>query len=425
MPVTIKERDLPFRKSFPDILNSSGESHPSYPQNGEVILATGKQKTVSEGHPYNPSEGRREGGGPFFTSRIDYDFSFVDVEEAYTQSAGGSYYSGPIYCPLPTPNELIGLGITEGLKFGDPNESSLNSDGAVAISLASPNNSAADLGTALGESYKDGLPSLPGIPLWKSQTLKARQAGSEYLNHQFGWVPLANDVQSVGRVARNSRDIANQYQRREGQDVHRSFEFPLEEQVSTLQGEGSSARFPGWFTSFIYQGGPKPIQRQLVRVVTTKRWFEGLFTLALPSQDDFWRKHQEAGREADRLLGLKLDPDLLWELAPWSWAIDWFSNASQVINNVTNFGTAGQVMRYGYMMEETIDRVVVTQDYAMLRAPNEPWERNVYLGPLWSSVTTTTKRRAKANPFGFGLDWEGLSPTQLAITAALGISRLL
>jgi hypothetical protein len=37
----------------------------------------------------------------------------------------------------------------------------------------------------------------------------------------------------------------------------------------------------------------------------------------------------------------------------------------------------------------------------------------------------SVKRRREANPFGFGIGWEDLSPTQLAITAALGITRLL
>jgi len=38
---------------------------------------------------------------------------------------------------------------------------------------------------------------------------------------------------------------------------------------------------------------------------------------------------------------------------------------------------------------------------------------------------TVHKSRFPANPFGFGVGWEGLSPTQLAITAALGITRAL
>jgi len=39
------------------------------------------------------------------------------------------------------------------------------------------------------------------------------------------------------------------------------------------------------------------------------------------------------------------------------------------------------------------------------------------------TVRTTVKKRIKANPFGFGISWDGLSTTQQAIAAALGITR--
>jgi hypothetical protein len=118
----------------------------------------------------------------------------------------------------------------------------------------------------------------------------------------------------------------------------------------------------------------------------------------------------------DKLFGSALTPDLMWELTPWTWAIDWFSNAGDVLNNVTAFKLAGLVMRYGYIMEESIENrtyEMPSTGYSSLTGTLPP-----------SSYTKIVKRRRDANPFGFGLTWEGLSPTQLAITAALGITRL-
>jgi ABC-type polysaccharide/polyol phosphate export permease len=40
-------------------------------------------------------------------------------------------------------------------------------------------------------------------------------------------------------------------------------------------------------------------------------------------------------------------------------------------------------------------------------------------------ILSETKQRYRANPFGFGITWDGLSPLQLAIAAALGITRKL
>jgi hypothetical protein len=39
------------------------------------------------------------------------------------------------------------------------------------------------------------------------------------------------------------------------------------------------------------------------------------------------------------------------------------------------------------------------------------------------SLVSETKVRRKANPFGFGITWAGLSQRQQAIAAALGLTR--
>jgi hypothetical protein len=102
-------------------------------------------------------------------------------------------------------------------------------------------------------------------------------------------------------------------------------------------------------------------------------------------------------------------------------------NAQEVITNLTNFGLAGLVMRYGYMMEETIERVTAEVGRAKLYSTDKPFGKDLRTTstPCSCGIEIVTKRRIPASPFGFSVDWEGLSPTQLAITAALGITRLL
>jgi hypothetical protein len=73
-------------------------------------------------------------------------------------------------------------------------------------------------------------------------------------------------------------------------------------------------------------------------------------------------------------------------------------------------------MRYGFIMEETS----IVDTYTM----SGTGIRGVTGTVPPAQVTYTVKRRREANPFGFGLSWDGLSPTQLAITAALGITHL-
>jgi len=397
------------------------------PQSTIVTLGEGKQITVSISHPRNPRTGSYDAGGPFYTSRSSPFAKLGHVEDA-TLSDGSARYTGPVLCSMPSSTTMNSVGYKSiGGSYGSKNESQMTKDGATAVSQCAPTNPATNLGTTLAETFREGVPTLPGIQSWRARTEALKGLGSEYLNYQFGWEPLRREVSSVVDTARHHRDILKQYHSNEGSNTHRSFSFPSSREV--VNGETSFdwplSIGPG-STGWIYAKGPLPARRvSLVR--ETKRWFEGCFTYALPSSTDSWGKHIGFGSDADQLYGLSLTPSVLWELTPWSWAVDWFSNAGDVINNVTNFGAAGLVMRYGYMMEESIERVSVEVDSCQFNRYDSKTGKLGFTtsSPCSRGHETITKRRSPANPFGFGIGWEGLSPTQLAITAALGITRLL
>jgi len=76
----------------------------------------------------------------------------------------------------------------------------------------------------------------------------------------------------------------------------------------------------------------------------------------------------------------------------------------------------GLVLKYGYIMEHSI----VSDSYSF-SGPTGFKTSDVH--PLVVKLVTETKIRRKATPFGFGLTLGGLSSTQKAIMAALGMSR--
>jgi len=308
-------------------------------------------------------------------------------------------------------------------------ESSMKTDGTTAISLVSPTNPTANLGSALAETFREGVPSLPGIQSWKHRTEKLRNVGSEYLNYQFGWAPLQNEVHSVVNAARYHRDIMQNYRHNEGRNVHRRFDFSPEYSYWTHELPTQAPAHSPWSTTY-YASGALSESRgaRIVCKNTRKRWFEGCFTYGGPAKADNFGRHIGFGSEADAVFGLELSPDVLWNLTPWSWAVDWFTNAGDVIHNITNFTLAGLVMRYGYMMEETSSTYYTQYEDGKIRTllTKSPKKTGFdWMGSCKIGQETVRKSRCPASPFGFGVGWEGLSPTQLAITAALGITRLL
>lgn len=414
-----RERKLPVRVSIPGIHTKLGGSSPGK----DTVVAEGKQITVSESHKRDPKTGHYYEGGPFYTSRITYWIHPGSVRDA---TDGINYYTGPVSGVFPTLEERTKLqSPNPNLNFGSKSITNEKQDGSTAIALASPINPASTLGVGLSETYREGLPSLPGVQTWRDRTRALRGASGEFLNTVFGWLPLKNEVEEVAAAARHHRDILNQYHHGEGRNTHRRFDFPSSKTISNRPPVDEWPLFLGPINSNVIYGGLSS-KRNVSLVRETKKWFEGCFTYALPSSTESWRRAVGFGSDADALYGIALNPEVLWELTPWSWAVDWFSNAGFLIKNVRNFELAGQVMRYGYLMEETIERYTAVVDRCPFRTRNAAGKEESTLStPSACGIEVVTKRRSPANPFGFGISWQGLSPVQLAITAALGISRTL
>jgi len=371
----------------------------------------GRQKTVSQNHERG-RDGRYHSGGPFYTVDVrgDYNPMFVTIKHPTLTQV----YKGPVHVPPGGFPDVSDKGINE---IRSEDTSDLDPYGATAIAAISPVNPCSNVAQQFGEVHQQGIVnSLPGIPSWKNRTKIAKAAGSEYLNAVFGWLPLVDEIGEVTKAVRFSDTIQKQFQKGAGRNTRREFEFDTEysESESSAVGRVSTGNI-GLSISNWYTGSPTVITR--TEKSATRRWFSGAFTYPAMPDSDSSSKLSNAARQADHLYGLALTPDLVWELTPWSWAIDWFSNAGEVITNFQNFSLYGQVMRYGYIMEETTTKIKYSIDRCgLITIP----DRSV---PP-SSVTITTKVRRPANPFGFGLSWDGLSPQQLLITAALGITRL-
>jgi hypothetical protein len=294
----------------------------------------------------------------------------------------------------------------------DSDQNQMNIWGSEAVNRAAPGTSPMNLAVALGELKKDGLPSVVGST-FKQRSSAAKKAGDEYLNVQFGWAPLVRDVTSLANTIAGADSILNQLERDAGRIVRRRLTLvetdDWTEEVLRDNAVGCLGNFTSSAMPYVFGQG------QLIKRTRTMRkvWFSGAFTYYLPP--DYYSRDaiRRAAARSQLLFGLKLTPEVLWNLAPWSWAADWFSNAGEVISNTQRFLLEGLVMHHGYLMEHTRHE----HWYSINNETESRWS----VPPL--GLLTETKSRIKANPFGFGVDFSGLSGFQTSILVALGMSR--
>lgn len=283
----------------------------------------------------------------------------------------------------------------------------LDALGTSAIASVIPTNPISGVLVTLGELKREGIPSLIGANTWRDRTLRAKNAGSEYLNYQFGWLPLVSEIQTFAGTVLRSDEISRQYQAESGKLLHRQYTFPTE--ITTNRDvETGIAPVPhikvGYFSSL----------GDLTRITTQKyeSWFSGAFTYYLPPEGTIAR----SAAVAHKLYGTRLTPDVVWNLTPWSWAVDWFTNVGDVVSNISAFQNDGLVMPYAYIMSRTTHKVEYFLNGAITKYGSRPVN-------VWQSFTTTVKQRRKATPYGFGLTLGGLSTRQWSIMAALGLTR--
>jgi hypothetical protein len=390
-----------------------------------VSHLVGSQFTDSQNHPSwrSRSRDRFRGdlGGPFFTQKkyfdgslaaIDFSGNNMDFSDPHSYRDGNfqvAHYWGTM---LPCNPRLIQFPPAMSSSFDN-----LDELGTKAISQCSPSSPVADLSTFLGELVKEGLPSMIGKLLhgWRTKNLAEvrKDIGSEYLNWEFGWKPIISDLKKLSSTIVHGDQIWAQYERDAGKLVRRRFEFPVVRSASIEVLPDTHPYLLGPDDSALYNWGKSPIGHCLCEhTLTQRRWFSGAFTYYLPSDRSSVAAYVI---KAKKLLGLTLTPEVVWNLMPWSWALDWFGSTGDIISNWSNWMIDGQVLQYGYMMEHSISKYTYT------------WVGDTYyrasIAPPTVSTVVETKIRRQATPYGFGLSWNGFTPRQIAITTALGMSR--
>jgi hypothetical protein len=251
-----------------------------------------------------------------------------------------------------------------------------------------------------------------------------RGLGSDYLNLQFGWVPMLRDLGNTLLAKDTVTKRIAQLKRDNGKPIRRSTEL-LRQRSSTIIFKGDqvgSTLSPGSLTIYNLVGGPQPYMTW--RVYSRRIWYSAEYTFWIPELHVPIPHEQDLKNLRMRLLGLRLNPDLIYRSLPWTWLLDWFTNVGDVVSNASNNQPYHMVAKYAYVMAEeswtwhtsgTHDVKVGT--YGSGSTP--PTMRQYAMtsnGRVW-------KRRVEANPYGFGVSDGMLSAYQWSILVALGLTR--
>jgi hypothetical protein len=241
----------------------------------------------------------------------------------------------------------------------------------------------------------------------------AQKAGNQFLNYQFGWVPLLSDIRDLLKNAHDAQKRMDQLARDNGKWVRRR--GSVYQNTSSTATVSTGAFSSPTMVSPLYWGGVKSETQHRTQTSWQRYWFSARFKYWIePNPIGRLDKFLQAEHLNAILYGTDLSPSLVYELIPWSWLVDWFSSSGDAIANYFEDSADNLVADYAYVMGNTMS----VDDY-------------VVTGKTINGVTYTTrqsylletKTRIAAYPYGFFAIEPALTLRQTGILGALGLMK--
>jgi hypothetical protein len=235
-------------------------------------------------------------------------------------------------------------------------------------------------------------------------------------------------MEAVFKAILQSRLILENLEKNSGKDVRRkrtldpvTLDSVYSVVASMRQWRPPTAGDPAYYDALFQgydTGGPYKHSGPMERVdLRTEQYsFSGAYSYYFENGIDPIEKLKGYEQRINALLGVRvLTPEVLWELAPWSWLADYFANFGHIASNLARFSQDGLVMKYGYLMRHSVSKRIYTQNGVAFRSGGP--------GPFAITLQLERKERVRATPFGFGLNPNSFTTRQWAILAALGLTK--
>jgi len=253
------------------------------------------------------------------------------------------------------------------------------------------------------------LRDFPSLFKWRLKSF--RDLGKNYLNYKFGWLPMLHDLRKWYETACKIEKYVEFTRKNNGKWLRRG--GIIRDETTTVQLKVGNRIYPTLPTQF-YGSALSPSQATRIRTTRDRIWFDSSMKFYIPELSVDSAKSVWSSRLLRKLYGLELTPALAWELLPWSWFYDWFGNIGDIIANMSNSNYDNLVAKYAYVMRHRS----ITDKYVQ----EQPLVGGEALR-LDVDCVAECKEREAASPYGFGVEWPDFSASQLAILAALGVSR--
>lgn len=406
-------------------------TYPYYrnPSSGDYSFRKTTMDELHAGPPYTT-------GGPFLSIESDNPWWQIQGGGEHRATVGSFTYVSE-GAAVPNNWGLYGFTLSDMNNSGTPLSTydvgymqPTEGEGASAWNRFKPKTMNTDVSRFLGE-LKD-FPGMMREARWYAQRYKDWRAGRSLAKHvnsrntakawvsySFSWKPFVSDLFKLFQLIKDAQKRLTQLKRDNGRWIRRRGSYPSSSVLESYHPYTNLAPaiYPGGLTQCANRSAFPDVPGKWGDTWYTLKeesitWFAGAFRFWVPSleSDDALSDIMNVMRA----YGLMISPKLVWDLTPWSWLLDWFANIGDIIDNLQSQMFDNLVAQYAYIMRRTT-------------LTNSNDSIAVYLdGPETYSWTqkVEAKSRMGASPFGFGVDMSSITPRQVSILGALGLSRL-
>lgn len=260
--------------------------------------------------------------------------------------------------------------------------------------------------------------------------------GAVDLNVRFGWAPLISDIKTlIEACIRLDSTLVEKNARRKRRKVFKKIDF-YEETTGWRQNQLGFPTFGSYKNLPRLEVGPTTLLGAYLYsssrdtgpgVSFTDSSAKGTAFLTQEVSYSFSARYSNGVRTnptldqyAEKLvgfLGLEITPEVIYDLTPWTWLLDWFTSLGSTVKFLSDFGLHNNVVDYAYFTQH-----VTTKRGRMLwnfGTTGTAYNRNLVM------VHEESKEvfREAASPLGFGVSWAALTESQLGVLTALGLIR--